>query len=329
MHLSLASFSSVGRVVVVRLLGGLFTLWVVSIVVFAAVAALPGDYAQSVLGQAATPETVAAFRSQLGLDEPLIERYFSWTGEIATGDLGMSYSGRGGVGRPVADLVLPRLSNTLLLAAAAALVAIPLSLVLGVLAARYHGGWFDRTVNATTLAAISFPEFFVGYILILFLSVKLPIFHSLATINEHMSWTQIALRLALPVLTLCLATIAHMMRTTRNAIVNLLDQPFIAMAELKGILPTRVLLRHALPNALAPIASVIAFNIAYLIVGVVVVEVVFVYPGIGQAMVDAVRTRDVPVVQACALIFALAYILVNLAADIVAIVSNPRLVHPK
>ena len=162
-----------------------------------------------------------------------------------------------------------------------------------------------------------------------FLAVKFRVFYPLSTVNQTTPFWEHVTRAGLPTLTLTLVIIAHMMRMTRASIISLLASPYIEMAKLKGLKPWQVILRHALPNAWAPIATVIAFNLAYLVVGVVVVEVVFVYPGIGQLMVDSVGTRDMPVAQACALIFAATYILLNLMADIVAIVTNPRLLHPK
>jgi peptide/nickel transport system permease protein len=206
---------------------------------------------------------------------------------------------------------------------------VPLALALGMLAALYRNGVFDRTVNIVTLTSISSPEFFVAYILMLFLAVRMPLFPSLANVSAETPFDERLMRMALPALTLVLVIVAHMMRMTRAAIINLLASPYIEMARLKGIAPRRIIIHHALPNAWAPIANVIALNLAYLVVGVVVVEVVFVYPGIGQLMVDSVIKRDMPVVQGCALIFAGTYILLNLAADIVAIVTNPRLLHPR
>ena len=317
------------RTVLQRLGLGLITLFAVSIVIFTAVEFLPGDFARSILGQAATPETVAAFQKEIGLDKPPVQRYFEWIGRVTHGDFGASFSARGDYRRQVIDIIGPRLKNTLFLAGVTALIAVPLALALGMLAALYRNSWFDRIINATTLTAISFPEFFTAYILMLILAVKLHWFPSLAKVNPDMAFDERLYRIALPVLTLTLVIVAYMMRMTRASIINLLASPYIEMAELKGVPRSKIILRHALPNAWAPIVNVIAFNLAYLVVGVVIVEVVFVYPGIGQAMVDAVRARDIPVVQACALIFAATYILLNLTADVIAIVSNPRLLHPR
>ena len=323
--------SPVLRTVLQRLGLGVLTLFVVSIIIFATIEMLPGDFAKAILGQSATPETVAAFQREIGLDRPPVERYVEWFVGVLRGNFGNSFSSVGALGggheRTVVSLIAPRLANTLFLATLTASIAVPLALVLGMLAALYRNSLFDRTVNFVTLTSISVPEFFVAYILMLFLAVRFPIFHSLARISSDMALGERAVRSALPVMTLVLVIVAHMMRMTRAAIINLLASPYIEMARLKGMSAARVIYHHALPNAWAPIATVVALNLAYLIVGVVVVEVVFVYPGIGQLMVDAVSARDIPVVQACALIFAVAYILLNLLADIVSIVTNPRLLH--
>ena len=321
-------------VTVLQRLGlGLATLFFVSVIIFSSLEFLPGDFTQAILGQAATKETVAAFRKEIGLDEPAVLRYGNWIGGVLTGDFGTSFSGRGASGvdrsRPVVDLIAPRLGNTLFLAAMAAIIAVPLSLMLGIAAALYRNSWFDRTVNSVTLTTISLPEFFVAYILILLLASLTKVFPGLANVDADLDFWERVYRTALPAITLTLVIVAHMMRMTRAALINLLASPYIEMAELKGVSKTKVILHHALPNAWAPIVTVIAFNLAYLIIGVVVVEVVFVYPGIGQLMVDAVTTRDIPVVQGCAMIFAATYIMLNLLADIISIVTNPRLLHPR
>jgi peptide/nickel transport system permease protein len=317
------------RTVLQRLSLGLITLIAVSVLIFSLVEFLPGDFATQILGQAATPETVKAFQHEIGTDRPAPIRYVEWVGNVLRGDFGNSYAARVGYRRAVADIIAPRLWNTLFLASLTAAIAVPLALVLGLLAALWRGGWFDRIVNAVTLTTISSPEFFLAYILMLFLAVKLPIFDSLANVSSD---DPIGARIAksvLPALTLTLVIVAHMMRMTRAAVLNLLASPYIEMARLKGVPQWKVILHHALPNAWAPIVNVIAVNLAYLVVGVVVVERVFVYPGVGQLMVDSVSSRDIPVVQACALFFAGTYILLNLLADIIAIATNPRLLHPR
>ncbi len=328
----------VARIILQRLGLGLLTLLVVSIVIFTAVNLLPGDFAQAILGQGATPEAVEAIRRDLGLDQPPVTRYFDWLFGALQGDLGNSFAqanfasfvgADSGVRTTVAQQIAPRFANTLFLAGVSAAIAVPLSITLGVLAALYRNTAFDRGTNVATLTSISSPEFFLAYVLILFLAVLNPILPSLSNIYEDMPLDERLQRTLLPALTLTLVVTAHMMRMTRAAIINLLSSPYIEMARLKGVRPLRVILHHALPNALAPIINVVALNLAYLITGVVVVEVVFVYPGIGQLFVDSVKIRDIPVVQACCLIFAAAYILLNLLADVFSILSNPRLRHPK
>ena len=318
---------------------GVLTLFFVSILIFLAVNMLPGDFAQALLGQAATPDAVAAIRSDLGLDQPIVTRYFDWLGGAAQGDFGTSFaqanfsafagdSSTSNFGTVAAQLA-PRFANTIFLAGVTAAIAVPLSLSIGILAALYRQSVFDRIANVSTLTSISSPEFFVAYILILILAVLNPVLPSLSNIFDGMSFAERLEKTLLPALTLTLVVTAHMMRMTRAAIINLLASPYIEMARLKGLSPFRIIVVHALPNALAPIINVVALNLAYLITGVVVVEVVFVYPGIGQLFVDSVKIRDIPVVQACCLIFAAAYILLNLSADILSIISNPRLRHPK
>ena len=307
-----------------RLLLGMLTLFIISVVIFGATELLPGDLARELLGQSATEETLAALREQLGLNESAPVRYWNWLTGVLHGDFGMSMA----TNKPISELVGTRLGNTLFLALYAAALAVPISLTLGVLAALWRNSIFDRASNALALTAISFPEFFVAYILILWLAQS-GIFPSMVRMTEETTTLDFLYMAFLPALTLTLVVTAHMMRMTRAAIINLLASPYIEMARLKGMSPMRVVLRHAVPNALAPIINVVALNLAYLITGVVVVEVVFVYPGLGQLMIDAVTNRDIPVVQAIALIFACAYVLLNLLADVLSTITNPRLMHRK
>ncbi|MBE9558306.1 MAG: ABC transporter permease [Proteobacteria bacterium] len=313
------------KMVAQRFALGLLTLLIVSMIISAGVELLPGDLAEAILGQGATPETVAAFRKEVGLDVSAPVRYVNWLGGILQGDFGTSLATK----REISELIGVRFKNTLFLAALAAVISVPLAVTLGVLAALYRNSLYDRLVNMVTLTSISFPEFFVAYILILFLSVNASIFPSIANVSPDLGFWEHVYRIILPALVLTLVVVAHMMRMTRAAIINLLASPYIEMAMLKGIKRGRIITHHALPNALSPIINVIVINLAYLVVGVVVVEVVFVYPGLGQLFVDSVSKRDIPVVQASCLIFAATYILLNLTADILAIISNPRLMHPK
>jgi peptide/nickel transport system permease protein len=308
-----------------RLALGLLTLWAVSVIIFAGTEILPGDVATAILGQSATPENTAAIREQLGLNRPPHVRYVEWLTSFMQGDLGTSLGNR----RAIAPQIGFRLENTLMLAAFAALIAVPLAIVLGLISAIRQGTAFDRAISVSTLLAISVPEFFIGYILIFIVSVHLRWLPSLSSVNDRMDlWDKIPL-LILPALTLTLVTVAHMMRMTRAAVISVMNAPYIEMAQLKGIRNWRIVVQHALPNVLSPIINVTVLNLAYLVVGVVVVEVVFTYPGMGQYMVDSVSKRDVPVVQACGLIFAMVYVGLNMTADILSILANPRLRHPK
>ena len=305
-----------------RLLLGVLTLFIISVVIFGATELLPGDLARELLGQSATEETLAALREQLGLNDPAPLRYWNWLTGVLHGDFGVSMATK----KPISELVGARLGNTLFLAVYAAAMSVPLSLLLGVLAALWRNSIFDRASNALALTAISFPEFFVAYILVLWLA-QTGLFPSMVRITGTTTTGDLLYSAFLPALTLTLVVTAHMMRMTRAAIINLLASPYIEMSRLKGMSPIRVVLRHAVPNALAPIINVVALNLAYLITGVVVVEVVCVYPGLGQLMIDAVTNRDIAVVQAIALIFAAAYVLLNLLADVLSTITNPRLMH--
>jgi peptide/nickel transport system permease protein len=317
--------SKILTMVAQRLALGLLTLFVVSLIIFLGVDLLPGDLAQAILGQSALPETVEAFRRELHLDLPMYQRYLEWLGNLLEGDLGRSLSNQ----REISELIGGRLANTAFLALMAATISIPLALTLGILAALYRNSIFDRCVNVVALTTVSFPEFFIAYILILFLAVKWGLFPSISNVNFDLGFWERVYRVFLPALTLTLVVVAQMMRMTRAALINLLASPYIEMANLKGLKRSRIIVRHALPNALSPIITVVVLNLAYLVVGVVVVEVVFVYPGLGQLLVDSVSRRDIPVVQACSMIFAATYVLLNLTADILAIVTNPRLLHPR
>jgi peptide/nickel transport system permease protein len=304
---------------------GLITLWAASVLIFAGTELLPGDLASSILQNSATPESLAEMRKELGLDRPALVRYGEWLGNAAVGDFGHSLASH----RDVVEEITPRLKNTLFLAAYAAIIAVPLAVALGLMAAIWQGGIYDRLVNLVTLLTISVPEYLVGYILIKYLSVRMEWFPSLANVTQDTGTSERIYLTFLPMVTLVLVVVAHMMRQTRASVLNIMASPYIEMAFLKGLPKWRVVVRHAFPNALAPIITVIALNLAYLITGVVIVEAVFVYPGLGQLMTDAVSKHDVPVVQACGLLFAAAFILLNMVADILAILSNPRLRHPR
>jgi peptide/nickel transport system permease protein len=313
------------KLVAQRIALGVLLLFAVSILIFAGTQILPGDVAQSILGQSATPESLANLRAELGLNDPAYIRYFRWLGGVLTGDLGKALSS----GQDIATSLGGRLWNTLFLAFWAAIVAVPLAITFGLLAVRYRNGFVDKLISGIALASTSLPEFFIGYLLVYFFAVKLQWFPGISTVYDGMPFLERMRAIALPATALTLVVLAHMMRMTRAAILNVMQSAYIETAELKGLSPIEIIRRHAFPNAIAPIINVVMLNLAFLIVGVVVVEVIFVYPGMGQYLVDHVSKRDVPVVQAVGLIFAAVYIGLNIIADIAAIVANPRLRHPK
>lgn len=308
-----------------RIALGLLLLLAVSALIFFGVAALPGDTAQAMLGQSATPEALANLREKMGLNEPIFWRYLHWLGGFVTGDLGTSLAN----GQDIAKSVGQRLGNTLFLAFWAAIIAVPLAITLGLIAARYNGRWPDKLISGVTLATISLPEFVAGYIVMYFLAVRFHVFMPTSLVFSGMGVFERLQAVALPVIVLVLVVLAHMMRMTRAAILNVMESAYIETAELKGLTPIMVIWRHAFPNAIAPVVNVVMLNLAYLVVGVVVVEVVFAYSGMGQYLVDSVTKRDMPVVLACGMIFAAIYIGLNIVADVVSILANPRLRHPK
>ena len=313
------------RMILSRIGLGLITLLVVSVVIFVLTQILPGDVASSVLGQGATRENLAAFRHELGLDQPATLRYFTWLGGVLHGDFGLALTNK----QDIVEVLGPRFRNTLFLAGYAALLALPLAVGFGILAAIREGRLTDRLANILALLAISMPEFFVGYLLILNLAVNHEWFPSLATVSADTSFGERVWAVTLPAVTLTFLVTAHMLRMTRNSVLSTMSTAYVEMAFLKGLSRARVVTRHALPNAASPVISVIALNLAYLVVGVVVVENVFTYPGVGQYMIDAVTKRDVPVIEACGIVFAGVFITLNTFADVMAIVLNPRLRHPR
>jgi peptide/nickel transport system permease protein len=313
------------RLICQRLGLGLITLLAASVLIFAGTEVLPGDLASAILQNSATPENLAEMRKELGLERPAVVRYVEWLAGAVQGDFGHSLANK----RDVVEELTPRVKDTFFLAGYAAIVAVPLAVFLGLLAAIRQSGIYDRTINTLTLMTISVPEYFLGYLLIKYLAGDDGWFPSLANVTPDTSFGDRLYLTFLPMMTLVLVVIAHMMRMTRASVLSIMASPYIEMAILKGLPKWRIVVQHAFPNALAPIINVIALNLAYLIVGVVVVEVVFVYPGLGQLMVDAVSKHDVPVVQACGLIFASTFILLNLTADVLAIMTNPRLRHPR
>ena len=319
------------RAIIQRALVGVLTLFVVSILIFIGTSILPGDVAQIILGQMATPESLAALREKLGINQPAHIRYFMWLGDFVTGDLGISKagSGMGTLGTPISEMLIPRLSNTLQLASVVAVIAIPMSLALGLAAAMYPGTRLDRIVTFSTLSLISVPEFMVATFLVLVLAVVLGWLPATAYMSNDAAGWDLIRALAMPTLTLVILASSQIIRMTRATVLNVMSSPYIEMAILKGVPRKRIILRHALFNAIGPIVNVIALNLAWLISGVVIVETIFAYPGLAKLMIDAVQTRDLPLVQACAMVFCIAYIILIFLADMASILSNPRLRHPK
>jgi peptide/nickel transport system permease protein len=313
--------ATIGRLLLQRFALALLTLLTVSVVVFAITNLLPGDAAEESLGQAATPEAVAALRAQFGLDQPAPVRYGRWLANIVSGNAGTSVVS----GKAVAELIGNRLPSSLVLAGVTAAVSVPIALALGIMSAMFRGSLFDRAVNITAVSLVSVPEFLIATLAVLVFAVKLRWLSALSHTADIASFGGFVRAYAMPVFTLCCVIVAQMARMTRAAVIDQLDAPYVEMARLKGAGPVRIVLAHALPNAIGPIANAVALSLSYLLGGVLIVETVFNYPGIANLMIDAVTTRDIPLVQACAMIFCGAYLLLVMLADICAIVANPRL----
>ncbi|AEF54532.1 ABC transporter permease [Marinomonas posidonica] len=312
---------TISRLIMNRIGLGLLTLWIVSLVIFMITNLLPGDAAQELLGQSATPETLAALRTQLGLDLPIYTRYVQWLGGLLVGDAGYSMVN----GMSIMELIWSRLPNTLILAAFATIVSVPVALSIGIFSAMYRGSWFDRYSNMLAVFAVSVPEFLIATIAVLIFAVKLGWFSALSHIESAHTFGEMLTVFAMPVLTLCSVLVAQMARMTRAAVIDQLSSPYVEMALLKGASPIRIVLRHVFPNALGPIANAIALSLSYLLGGVIIVESIFNYPGIATLMLNAVSTRDMPLVQGCAMLFCFGYLILVLIADICEIASNPRL----
>ena len=305
-----------------RTLLGLVTLFVVSLVIFAATQALPGDAARAILGRNATPDSLATLRHQLHLDQPVTEQYAHWLRGIFTGDLGQSLAAN----EPVTKLIGKPIENSVFLMTIAAVVSIPLSIVLGSVAARRRDRSFDHITSIVLLALAALPEFVVAIALVVLLGTTVTqLLPAVSLVPPgDAPWKHLN-ELVLPCLALVLAVSPYVARIMRASMVEVLESDYVEMAQLKGLSERVVLWRHAVPNGIAPAIQVIALNLAYLAGGIVVVERVFDYPGIGSAFVDAVANRDLPVVQALAILIAASYVFLNLVADITTILVSPRL----
>ncbi|WP_369722209.1 MULTISPECIES: ABC transporter permease [unclassified Bradyrhizobium] len=304
-----------------RLVIALITLIIVSFAVFFATALLPGDTATILLGQSATPEAIEGLRKAMHLNDPAIVRFLKWMAGLVQGDFGTSYANN----VSVANLIRGRLANTMKLAGLTASIAVPFALTLGITAAMWRGTLYDRMVTVATIGIISVPEFMIATLAVLLFAVYLKWLPALSLTNEVKSFYDLMRIYAMPVVTLTIGVSAQMIRMTRAAVVETLNTPYIEMALLKGASRPRLVLRHALPNALGPIVNSVALSLSYLLGGVIIVETIFNYPGIAYLMVDAVSNRDLPLIQTCAMIFCLGYLTLITAADIIAVLSNPRL----
>ncbi|ANY10434.1 ABC transporter permease [Pseudonocardia sp. HH130630-07] len=312
------------KMIVKRLAVSVVVLFVVSLLIFGATLLLPGDPARAILGQQATPERIAALTEQLGLDRPAWERYFSWLGGVLTGDLGFSAATQG----PVGELLGGRIAASALLLVVTAVISTPIALALGAWAAVRRGTRTDSTLSGSSLVLAALPEFVIGVLLVVVFATS--VFRILPSVTIARPGEPVWARpeqLVLPVVTLALVVVPYVIRMSRAMLSESLDAGFVEMARLKGLPERTVLLRHAVPHTIGPVAQVIALQLAWLAGGVVVVEFLFRYPGIGEALIDAVANRDVQVVQAITLIIAVFYVLVNLAADVAGIVADPRIRH--
>lgn len=320
----------VWRALLARLGISLVTLWVVSVLIFIGTNLLPGDIAQIILGQMATPENTAVLREKLGLDKHPLEQYLVWLSNVVMGDLGISKAGLGaGLGTPIVEMLGPRIDNTAMLTILVGAIAIPISVALGLLAAMHPGTRLDRTITFSTLNIISIPDFLIATILVLVFAVSLGWLPSIVYLRGDESGWVLMKTIAMPLMTLVILCSSQIIRMTRATVLNVMSSPYIEMAILKGIPRRRIILRHALFNAIGPIVNVIALNLAWLVGGVVVVEQIFSYPGLAKLMIEAVQMRDMPLVQACAMIFCAVYVVLIFIADMATILSNPRLRHPK
>ncbi|MCX7305966.1 MAG: ABC transporter permease [Hyphomicrobiales bacterium] len=309
------------KLVIRRSLMSVVTLLLVSLIIFSMLEVLPGDVASRILGRDATPETLGQLRTELGLDKPAPVRYLSWLGGLVTGELGQSLVSS----RPVEEILAPRIFNTVLLSAYAFLIYLPLTIIPALLQALNRDRSVDHAFSVVTLVLLSVPDFLLATILLLAFVVMIPLLPAISLVDQSSSAWEYFRAMTLPALTLAIVMAVYAVRMLRDNLIEVLDSDYIRMAELKGLSRRRVLLRHALPNALVPTLNVTALNLAYLVGGVVVVEKVFSYPGFGSLLVDSLQLRDLPVIEATVMISAFVYVVANLIADVAAILLNPRL----
>lgn len=321
------------KLILTRIAIAIATLWLLSVIVFAATQLLPGDVANAILGRDATPDALASLRSQLGLDRPVTAQFLSWQGHLLHLDLGDSLAASASIDRtnanvagvPVWDLIGTAFRNTIILSTVVTVLLVPLSLLLGLWTALKRDRAPDRVVSVVTLILISLPEFVVATLLILVLAVALPLLPSVSIIDDQRPLTAQLSLFVLPVLTLLAAILAQTTRMVRAGVVEVLASDYVEMARMKGLPERTVIRRYVLPNALAPTIQVFAINLAWLVGGIVVVEAVFQFPGIGLALRDAVTTRDLPTIQAVTLMVAVFYVGLNLVSDVTTMLLTPKL----
>ena len=310
------------RMILRRIGLGLLTLWLVSLLVFAAVIALPGDAATAILGKEATPDRVAALREQLHLNESVVTQYTEWLKGILTFDFGNSAATQ----QPVTQLLSDRVANSAFLVFIASIVAIPLSIVLGVWMAMKRDRAVDNVGSTVTLVLAALPEFVIGICLVLIFATGLShIFPAVSLLAPGEKAWQNPQVVVLPAATLVIAVVPYISRIMRGSMVEVLESEYVTMARLKGLPERQVIWRHAVPNAIVPAIQVTALQLAWMAGGVVLVEFVFQFPGIGSALVDAVANRDIVVVQTVTMLAAAIYVFLNLAADLATILVTPRL----
>ena len=309
------------RMLGARILLSILTLILVSIIIFAVLEVLPGDVASRILGRDATPEALALLRTKLHLNDPTIVRYFNWLGGILRGNFGVALTSS----RPITDILAPRLFNTVLLSLYAFVIYVPLSLIPALIQASRRDQEIDHVISIVNLVFLSIPDFLLGTLLLVTFCVAIPILPAVSLVDESSSAMQYLRAMTLPAITLAIAMAIAAVRMLRDNLIEVLDSDYVRMAELKGLPPRAVLLRHALPNALVPTFNVTAINLGYLIGGVVIVEKVFSYPGFGRLLVDSLQYRDIPLIEATVIIAAAVYVGANLLADLGAILLNPRL----
>jgi len=304
-----------------RIFSALITLLIVSALIYGFLEMLPGDVATRMLGRTATPETLANLREQLGLNEPALKRYFLWLYNIFQGDFGTALTSK----RPITEILAPKIFNTLILSGCAFILYLPLSFITALLQAYYKNKNIDISLSIITLIILSLPDFIIGTIMIIVFVVVFPIFPAISLVGEYSNFSEWFMALVMPSITLALVMSVYAVRMLRDNLIEVLDSEYIFMAKLKGLSKSTVLIKHALPNAIIPTLNVTALNLGFLIGGVVIVEKIFTFPGFGNLLIDSIKFRDLPLVEATILIAAAFYIFANLLTDILSIIFNPRL----